>query len=156
MFFALCIALLIAGAALIFYGVRRFLSAHRLFSAAAGWVSGVGEIVSASLDMKDSVGADQERLTTCRPAIQYRYTTPNGDHTGSRVWLNRETFADQTAAQKWLAAHPTGGQVVVHFNPAQPDMATLVIDKPSVVTAIVSAGLGVILGVTALSLLLEG
>lgn len=156
MFLVTCITLAIAGLALIFFGVRRFLRDRRLAAAAGGWTAVEAEIVSASLDIKESTGADQERLTLYRPVIRYRYAAGGSERIGSRVWLNCETFPDENAAQRWLSAHPAGGRVVVHFDPAQPDVATLVVDRPSIVVAAVLAGLGAILVWTGLSLLMEG
>lgn len=155
MFTIVCIALAIAGLAFIFYGVRRFLRDRRLAASSNGWSVAEGEIISASLDIKESMDADRERLTTYRPVILYRYAASGADHSGSRVWLNREAFADEAAARQWLAAHPAGGPVAVHFDPGQPGEAALILDKPSVAAAIVTAGLGAILAWTGVSLLME-
>mgnify|MGYP001029728954 CR=1 FL=1 len=155
MFTALCILLSIAGLALLFHGGRRFLRDRRQAAAAGGWVKGEAEIVSASLDIKESMSADRERLTIFRPLVRYRYAASGGEHIGARVWLNRETFGDEDAARRWLAAHRAGGRVAVHYDPAQPDVAALVIDRPSAVVAIVTAGLGALLTWTGLSLLME-
>lgn len=154
LFIAVCVALSVSGLALTIYGARRFLRDRRLATSAAVWVSAEGEIISASLDIKETMGADQDRMTTYRPVVRYRYAAAGGEHTGSRVWLIREEFADEGAARKWLTTHPPGTRINVHHDPTQPDMAALQVDKPSLLAWVLTAGAGVFLLWTGLSLLL--
>lgn len=154
LFVAVCVALLICGLALAIHGARRFLRDRRLAASAAGWASVEGEIVSAALDIKETMGADQERTTSYRPVVRYRYVAADGEHMGSRVWLIREEFPDEDAARKWLAAHPSGTRITVHHDQSRPEMATLQVDRPSSLAWLLATGIGVILIWTGLSLLL--
>ncbi len=154
LFVAVCVVLLICGLALAIHGVRRFLRDRRLTASAAGWAAVEGEIVSASLDIKETMGADQERTTSYRPVVRYRYVAAGAEHMGSRVWLIREEFPDEDTARKWLATHPSGTRVTVHHDHSRPDLATLQVDKASSLAWILTTGIGAILIWTGLSLLL--
>lgn len=144
MFVAVCAALSLAGLALIVFGARRFLRDRQRAATAGSWGTAEGEVVSASLDARESVDAEGDSVTLYRPEVRYRYAAAGTEHTGSRVWLNREAFVDAGEAKAWLADHPAGGRVVVRFDPAQPAMSTLVVDRPSLLAAIATTGLGIV------------
>ena len=136
----------VAGIAMGVFGIwwyRRGRARYAL--ATANWMKGGATIEESRLQIGEQVVNDTTQVTY-RPIIAYRYQAGGAERTGSRVFLCARTdWTGEKEANAWLAAHPAGATVPVWFDPAQPGDAALVLNKPSLVAAMMMIGVGVFL-----------
>jgi len=137
---------LVAGIAMAIFGVwwyRRGRARYAL--ASASWAKGDALIDASRIQVAEQIVNDGTQITY-RPIIAYRYQAGGAQRTGSRVFLCARTdWTGEKEADAWLAAHPAGATVPVWFDPARPDDAALVLNKPSLFAAIMMTGVGVFL-----------
>ena len=91
--------------------------------------------------------------TRYRAQVHYRYQAAGGEREGKRPFLCARTdWNSEREANAWLDANRAGTTVPVWFDPANPTDSALVLNKPSLLAAIVLTTVGI--GVTILAIYL--
>ena len=103
---------------LLFIGMRRY------SKQAANWPSVRGRIVSSRVEEY------QERIdgtlrTSYRPAIEFSYAVRGREWRSTQIKAGLEMSGTRASAEKIVAKYPEGGEVEVHYDPANPSNAAL-------------------------------
>jgi hypothetical protein len=125
-FLFMAVGLACAGGSLFYYGW----ALSRVFEA-RDWPQAVGTIRSSSVEDRYSSDSDGGTSVTHYPRIAYTYRVGGRELVSERVWLTgNDFFNDRADAVAFVQDYPPGIQVPIHYDPARPSMATLVLNFP--------------------------
>jgi hypothetical protein len=123
-------------------------------AAARSWQSVEGTIREVSIRERIDRDSEGDESVTYVPQVAYGYRVAAREYEGSRAWLARDAFSNKREADAWASARPAGSTAKVWYDPADPAQCALEIDRPSIVTFLVFALVGLIFaGVGAIFLL---
>ena len=149
----------LAGVGLMVFGIIFYRRGTARFGAAKAWAPGQALIKVARLDSHTQMVNNMVQ-TTYRPYALYGYHAGGADREGTRVFLvARPDWNSEKEAKAWLAACPTGAQVPLWFDPANPEDSALILNKPSLFAAIMLTGTGaflIVMGIYAMMRLSTG
>ncbi len=128
--------LLIMGGVFLVAGVLTGSSAVRELldaSASRAWPSVSGEVVSSEVRTQRSGRSGRSRgrsrtsrsKTTHRAEIRYEYTVEGQHYTADRVLFGGHSSGSSSYANEVMDRYPKGKQIVVYYDPTQPDQAVL-------------------------------
>ncbi|HEX4694497.1 DUF3592 domain-containing protein [Sphingomonas sp.] len=144
--------MLILGVAVAVFGVIYYRRGSARFAAAGSWVQTQATIIASTITTHTQMVNDMLQ-TSYRAKVSYRYQAAGAEREGARPFLCARTdWNSEKEANAWLAANPAGATVPVWFDPANPTDSALVLNKPSLLAAIVLTTVGV--GVTILAIYL--
>ena len=93
--------------------------------AAEAWPTAAGVILSSGLEENRSYDQEEQRTEiTYEPCVQYQYSLMGQLYQGNSLSFGKASYDFRTASKK-IAAYPQGAQVVVHYDPADPNKAVL-------------------------------
>jgi hypothetical protein len=90
---------------------------------AAHWPQAPGRIVKSTIEAKEVRNMEGESSVTNVPAIAYEFTANGFPRRGTRIAIGQDTGGANTEAT--LARYPVGANVVVHYNPKDPNDCVL-------------------------------
>jgi hypothetical protein len=106
-----------------------FFAARRSVKQAAGWPVVRGKIVKSEVEEyqerdEDSDGRVRWR-TVQRPAVEYIYVVNGRELRGNQISYGMSMSAGEGYAEKVAAKFPIGGEIDVHYDPANPSNSAL-------------------------------
>jgi len=101
-----------------------FIAAHRYSKKAADWPSVRGKIVSSQVE-KFQKRVDRTLTTSYRPTVEYAYSVHGLDYRSNQIKVGMEVDGSQAYAAKVCARYPAGGEIDVHYDPANPSTSAL-------------------------------
>lgn len=114
-------------------GTGYYLYASSRIASAADWPTAQGQVVDSLIDSetrRSGSGSSRRETQVWIARITYRYEAGGQSLTGNRIWLTAQTdFSTPEAARSFIAAYPPGGAVAVHYDPANPADAALIIES---------------------------
>jgi hypothetical protein len=144
----LAIALALVGLPLAWWGVRNYRrQGERHADAIARWVKGAGTVIESRIIERERTSSSNDAsYTSYEPRLHYRYAVEGIDLEGTRVALcGSPSFNSQDRADEWLRAHPPGTAIDLWYDPANPADSAPTLDKPSLLSAIVTVFAGLFL-----------
>ena len=108
---------LCVGAGILFAGIRQVVHA----SSSDDWPSVPGVVRSASVEYE----TDSDGAGTYRAEVLYGYSVEGVEQLANRVTFGDFGSSDPGRAQRIVNRYPTGTEVDVHFDPADPTRAVL-------------------------------
>src|SRR3569623_1920709 len=135
--------LLVLGIAVAVFGVIYYRRCSARFSAAQNWVQTQATIIASAITTHTQIVNDTLE-TSYRAQVQYRYQAAGGEREGKRPFLCARTdWNSEMEANAWLDSNLAGSTVPVWFDPANPPDSALVLNKPSLLAAIVLTTVGI-------------
>ena len=106
-----------------------FFAARRSAKQAATWPVVRGKIVKSEVEEyqerdEDSDGRTRWR-TAYRPAVEYAYVANGRELRGNQISYGMTVSAGKGYAEKVAAKFPIGGEIDVHYDPANPSTSAL-------------------------------
>lgn len=136
----LALALVLAGGGLLYLTIPNLLNFYR----SQTWPRVTGQIVESRWQNKLIAQSAARPSFKFIPKIEYSYTVGEKEFKGNTVSLSAFDEMDRSFAKTKLEQYPTGRQVLVYFNPSQPELSCLEQEKPSL-----GSLLGIIAGIVA-------
>jgi len=89
------------------------------------WPTVNGKVVDSGVESSVETGTHGVLHTSCRPMIKYEYEVSGVSHAGNN-WAFHTLWSTDTAwAESIIQKYPTGSQVTVYYDPANPDRSVL-------------------------------
>lgn len=119
-------ALMVAGS--IFY----YVAASRRAAAADAWPGTQGRIVATRTGYSASTDSDGVRNDSYTPIVTFEYAVNGRTYRSTQLYLNEApVFGDEGDARAFLADHRPGAPLQIRYDPANPQQAAAVIERPS-------------------------
>jgi hypothetical protein len=114
---------------IIFFGIGAVMVIVALVSRnkakqAESWKTTPGQVTSATVTEQRHQDEDGYSQISYQPVVQYTYQVNGLTYSGGKISFGANNF-DQNTAQSKVSQYPVGGQVMVHYNPANPGEAVL-------------------------------
>jgi hypothetical protein len=114
------------GLAMIAFAIGFMIWDHQRIGAASGWPSTEGRVFQSSVAPTAS-GRTSHAYT---PIVRYEYRVGGRTFRNASIYLTAiQDYADEAGAQEFLQPYPVGAAVAVHYNPANPQDAALLIES---------------------------
>jgi hypothetical protein len=92
---------------------------------AEAWPTVPGVILSSGLEENRKYDREERRTEiTYEPQVQYQYSLLGQNYQGSSLSFGKAAYDFRNASKK-IAPYPQGAQVVVHYDPVDPNKAVL-------------------------------
>jgi hypothetical protein len=105
-----------------YFMYRRSKMRDAVKQSAQDWSSTMGVVITSTIQVEHSHNSRSEI-----PVVVYQYQVNGKPHTGQVVKAGEQFFSVRLMgdAQKTIARYPVGAQVMVHYNPANPQESAL-------------------------------
>jgi hypothetical protein len=117
----LFILMLIGGLFFIGLAIRQNMKAKK---AEETWLTTTGVVLSSTVKVQRSRNTKGQTRITYIPQVSYQYQVGDQTYTGDRLGFGSGSYGQAKANQKSID-YPQGGQVIVHYDPADPAKAVL-------------------------------
>ena len=121
--------------------ISKLLEARR----AATWPNAAGRVVKSAVEARHTPHADGPTTVENLPDIAYEFTVAGKPYRGSRI--NLDEIQDPAQLEATLARYPVGANVIVHYDPKDPENCVLERDIPK------GMGKGCLAGLACLALI---
>jgi hypothetical protein len=95
---------------------------------AARWPQAAGRIVKSTVEAKHVAHRDEASTLENLPAIAYEFAVAGKAYRGTRI--NLDEIQDPADLEATLARYPVGANVIVHYDPKDPEICVLERDFP--------------------------
>lgn len=142
---AVFLLFLLLGGGMVVFGFIFHRRGNARFAAAGRWMRTDGLVKMARVDTHNYM-ANGTMQTSYRAQALYTYQAGGTQREGTRVFLvARSDWTTRSPGEAWLATCPAGATVPVWYDPANPADSAMILNKPSLVMAIVLCGVGAFL-----------
>lgn len=90
-----------------------------------GWPSTMGSVIESKIQTGDYRRGGNYKY---QPMVHYKYIVQGQNYTSSRITIEDASYDDVTVPQQIIDKYPLNKQVVIHYNPSDPQDAVLEFD----------------------------